>query len=330
MWSFDDVIGNRKIIEHLQGAIRHNKMGHAYLFSGTDGIGKRMVANRLAATLQCEAGGTNPCGTCRSCMQIQNGNHPDVFYLKRTKGIIGVDDIREQIHSPMAIKPYSGPYKIFIVDEAEKMNSKAQNALLKTLEEPPAYGMILLLTSNPEAFLQTILSRVVHLPFLAAREADIMEFLMEKYQVPDYRGRLAAVLSGGSPGQAISIATSAELQEQRENVVMLMKSIPDGNPGRRAAQGKSLASKKAEVGAELDLMLLWIRDLMFYKAEGTKAKLMYPEETDSIAAQAGRITFEGLWEMTRELSELRSRLLANVNAETSFWILLSRWTEAFL
>lgn len=330
MWNFREVIGNQKIVEHLQGAIRHKKVGHAYLFSGPDGIGKRFVANRFAAALQCEAGGIEPCGTCRSCLQMLSGNQPDVSFVTRTKSIIRVDDIREQVSAPMGIKPYSSPYKIFIVDEAEKMNDQAQNALLKTLEEPPAYGIIILLANNPQAFLQTILSRVVHLPFLPAAESEISAFLVEKCEVPDYRGRLAAVLSAGSPGQAVAFATSAELQAQRENVVALMKSLPDGNPARRVIQEKNLATQKDEWATVFDMMLLWIRDVMLYKAAGTSANLMYPEDMDSIAAQAARISYEGLHAMQTELTTLRSRLEANVNAETSFWIMLSRWSEAYL
>ncbi len=329
MWSFREVVGNRKIVEHLQGAIRNRKVSHAYLFCGPDGIGKRFVAERFAAALECEQGGVEPCGSCRSCLQMLSKNQPDVIYVTRSKSVISVDDIREQVSAPMGIKPYASPYKIFLIDEAEKMNEQAQNALLKTLEEPPEYGVIVLLSNNAERFLPTVLSRVVQLPFLPAGEEETVAFLMRQYQMPDYRARLSAALAGGSPGQAAAFAASEELQGRREAVLWLMKSLPEGNPQKRAAQGKELAARKGELSRDLDLMLFWIHDLLVYKAEGSKGRLMYSEEAEEIARQAGRVSYEGLHRMQEELIAFQAKREANVNLETSLWILLSRWSECF-
>ena len=139
MAGFSDILGNEQIIEHLQNAIRMGKVSHAYILNAPESSGKRLIAEAFAATLQCEEKGTEPCGMCHSCKQAVSHNHPDIIYVRHEKpNTISVDDIRVQINQDIAVKPYSSPYKIYIVDEAEKMNVQAQNALLKTIEEPPA------------------------------------------------------------------------------------------------------------------------------------------------------------------------------------------------
>ncbi len=324
MQNFRDVIGHKRIVEHLQKAIRNRQVSHAYIFDGADGAGKRMVANIFAAALQCTEGGIEPCGRCTSCLQMQNGNQPDVSYITHEKTIISVDDIREQLCAPMTIKPYAGPYRIFIVDEAEKMNEQAQNALLKTMEEPPEYGVILLLTNNKSAFLPTILSRGVELSFLPAGEEELMRFLMEKAQLPDYRARLAAAFSGGNPGTALRCARSEEFQSRKDNVAAMMKALPDMHEERMAGLASDFATDKEGQDATLDLMLVWLRDVMVRKAGGAEAKLMFAEDADAIAAQAGMISYEGLLAMQEHLAELRSKKRANVNMETGFWLLLTQ------
>ncbi|MDE7299609.1 MAG: AAA family ATPase, partial [Lachnospiraceae bacterium] len=161
MNTFKDVIGRENVTEHLKNAIRLNKVSHAYIFCGEDGIGKNFIADIFAAALQCNEYSGEPCCQCKSCRQAEGGNHPDIIRVLHEKATLGVDDIRTQLNNDIAVKPYSGRYKIYIIDEAEKMTEAAQNALLKTIEEPPEYAVILLLTNNIDAFLPTILSRCV-------------------------------------------------------------------------------------------------------------------------------------------------------------------------
>ncbi len=327
MNGFEQVVGHKKVIAHLQNAIRNHTVSHAYLFDGEDGAGKNLVAKVLAATLQCEAGGTEPCGQCRSCLQMDTGNHPDVFWVTHEKSILSVDDIRTQLCDPMSILPYSGPKKIFIVDEAEKMNDQAQNALLKTLEEPPEYGLIILLTNNSETFLQTILSRVVRLPFLPAPHEDVVHFLMEKKKLPDYRAGLVAMLAGDNPGRALALSESEEFQAQKDEVVSLMKGLRNMGAEKRIATTKTLVERKADLPDYLDLMLVWVRDLLYYKAEPKKARLMFAAEKDAIAEESEYYTFETLSRFVAEIEELRAKMKANVNPEASVWTMLCHMAE---
>ena len=155
MLGFNDIIGHEEIIRHLKNAIQTEKVSHSYIFTGDPGSGKKLLAGTYAMTLQCEEGGTEPCGHCDSCKKAIGKNHPDIIMVTHEKpNVITIDEIREQIINDVDIKPYCSPYKIYIVANAELMNPQAQNALLKTIEEPPEYAVIMLLTSNIDALLR--------------------------------------------------------------------------------------------------------------------------------------------------------------------------------
>ena len=152
MSNFKSIIGHEQIIDHLSTALKNNKISHAYIINGDNGTGKHILAEAFAKALQCETGDGDSCGMCHSCLQAESKNHPDIIEVTHEKsGSIGVDDVRSQINNDIIIKPYSSKYKIYIVDEAEKLTPQAQNALLKTIEEPPEYGVILLLTNSMSA-----------------------------------------------------------------------------------------------------------------------------------------------------------------------------------
>lgn len=181
MAGFKDIVGNEQIIEHLQNAISMGKVSHAYIINGPQLSGKMMIAEAFARALQCEKEGTDGCGECKSCHQADDHNHPDIIYVSHEKpNNISVDDIRTQLNNDIVIKPYSSKYKIYIVDEAEKMNQQAQNALLKTIEEPPAYAVIMLLTTNADSFLQTIRSRCITLNMKSVKDEVIKAYLMNE------------------------------------------------------------------------------------------------------------------------------------------------------
>ena len=157
MANFKDIIGQDNIKKHLQEGITKGKISHAYIINGETGSGRRLITSALTKSLLCEnrTPEGDACGVCKSCMQVDSGNHPDVRFITHEKPTIGVDDIREQLINDITIKPYSSDHKIYIIPDADKMTEAAQNALLKTIEEPPEYAMIVLLTGNHENLLQT-------------------------------------------------------------------------------------------------------------------------------------------------------------------------------
>lgn len=321
MADFRDIVGHEQIISQLQNGIRQKKISHAYLFCGEDGSGKRMMADAFAKTILCEAGGIQACGTCKSCKQAESGNHPDIRIVVREKTSLGVKEIREQVTSDAQIKPYSSEYKIYIIDEAEKMTEEAQNALLKTIEEPPEYAIFLLLSTKREALLPTVLSRCVTITFYPVETGKIRTFLMEKKHIPDYAAQSAAAFSGGLIGRAVLFAESEEFAELRQNVLYLVKNIGSFSMAELTEQVKLFAGRKDTIADVLNMMALWYRDVLLYKATRNVNFLLFSEESDAIMSLAERQSYEKLQGVVDRMEQLKQRLKANVNTETALELL---------
>lgn len=322
MAEFKDVVGHEQVIQHMQNAIRQKKISHAYLLCGEAGSGKRLVAEAFAKTILCEEGGIEACGKCKSCRQAESGNHPDFRIVVREKATLGVKEIREQVTGDVQIKPYSSAYKIYLIDEAEKMTEEAQNALLKTIEEPPEYAVFLLSVTRQELLLSTVLSRCVLLPFYPVAPEKIRRFLMEKRGVPDYLAESASAFAGGLVGRAVQYAESESFIEQRNDVLHLVKYIDEMTMAEVMENVKLFAAKKDVATEYLDLILMWYRDVLMYKATKNVNALMFMDELEAVSAQAGKRSFENLQGIVEALEQVKQRLKSNVNFENAVELLL--------
>ena len=329
MAGFKDIVGHNKIVNHLKNAIQMDKVSHAYIINGEDNSGKLMIAEAFAMALQCEEGGPEPCGKCLSCRQAMERNQPDIIFIgqdemmeeKKTKSI-SVDDIRTLLNNDIVIKPYSSKYKVYIVDHAEKMNVQAQNALLKTIEEPPAYGVIILLTSNADSFLQTIRSRCILLNVKTVEEELIKKHLMKKYQVPDYKAEVCATFAQGNVGKAIQLAASDSFNEMKQDVLALVKKIDDVEIYELSVTIKHTNAYKQRMDEYLDLLTLWYRDLLYLKATDDVNNLIFKDEVYDIKKQAAKKSYSGIENILHAIELTRTRLKANVNFDLVIEMLL--------
>ena len=323
MAGFQDILGHEQIIEHLQNAIKTDKVSHAYILDGPDMSGKKMIADAFSMTLECEKKGTEPCMECHSCKQALGKNQPDIIYLQHEKPkTISVDDIRSQINNDIGVKPYSSPYKVYIVDEAEKMNVQAQNALLKTIEEPPAYAVILLLTNNAEIFLPTILSRCVRLSLKAVPDEKIKAYLMENYEVPDYKADVCVAFAQGNVGKAIELAESEDFNEIKNSALQLIKRLDDIELYEMTEAVKQISNYKLQINDYFDLIMIWYRDVLLYKATADVNKLIFKEEVYEIKKEASRSSYGGIENILEALEKAKIRLNANVNFDLVIELLL--------
>ena len=178
--TFESMVGQKHIVSTLQNALTDGRMAHAYLFTGPRGTGKTTTARLLAKALMCEAGGgaatAHPDGTCEQCQEIARGTHPDVYELDAASRT-GVDNVRDEIINRVAFAPTQGRYKVYVIDEVHMLTTAAFNALLKTLEEPPAHVVFVLCTTDPQKIPETVLSRCQRLEFHRISDADIAERL---------------------------------------------------------------------------------------------------------------------------------------------------------
>ena len=323
MANFTDIIGQEMIKEHLQGAIATGKTSHAYIINGEKSSGKEFIANVFAMALQCEKGGTEPCNECHSCKQALGKNHPDIIRVTHEKpNTIGVDDIRNQVNNDIVIKPYKGPKKIYIINEAEKMNVAAQNALLKTLEEPPEYGVILLLTTNVEAMLQTIVSRCIVLTMKPVADDIVQNYIMKEYHVPDYKAAVCAAFARGNIGKARLLASSEDFDNIRDEAVTLLKYISDMEIHEITKAIKRMGEYKLEINDYLDILSIWYRDALLFKATNDVNHLIFKEEIQYIKKTASKSTYEGIEIIIQALENAKRRLSANVNFDLTMELLL--------
>ena len=323
MFSFSEIVGHEQIKEHMQAAIRDKKPFHAYLFQGEEGVGKEALARTFAAGLQCQSESTDkPCKECVSCRQMESGNQPDVIWVTREKASLGVDEIREQLCNTMDIKPFSSPYKIYLVPEAEKMTEAAQNALLKTIEEPPEYGIVILMTSNISALLPTIQSRCLTMEFRPLSTAVVESYVKEHCQVPDYQARASAAFAQGNLGKAMRYAKSEDFIERKDHIISLLRHVEQMDLSEMLAVIKDLGTRKDEVRDYIDLMVLWYRDVLLFKATKDINQLLFQDEASYISREASHRSYEKIEVILQAFEKAKVRLRANVNFDITMELML--------
>ena len=323
MANFADIIGQEQIKEHLRNAVATGQVSHAYIINGERSSGKEFIARVFAMALQCERDGVEPCGECHSCRQALSNNQPDIIYVGHEKpNTIGVEDIRTQINGDIVVKPYSSPRKIYIMNEGEKMTAQAQNALLKTLEEPPAYAVILILTTQVEALLPTILSRCVVLNMKPVPDALVKKYLMEELGVPDYKANICVAFARGNVGKAKLLASSEEFEKVKDEAITLVKYINDMEISEIVKAIKKINEYEFDVNDYLDIRSAWYRDVLLFKATRDVNSLIFKEEIQQIMRVSDRSTYEGIENIVKALEQAKRRLEANVNFDLTMELLL--------
>ncbi len=323
MPNFKDIYGQKQIVDHFQNALESGKISHAYIINGERSSGKEFIARIFAMALQCEAEGVEPCNECHSCKQALSGNNPDIIKVTHEKpATVGVEDIRNGVNNDVVIKPYSSKWKIYIINEAEKMTVQAQNALLKTLEEPPAYAVILLLTSNPEALLPTIQSRCVILNMKPVSDDIVKNYLMKELHIPDYKADVCTAFARGNLGKAKALAASEEFDNIKTEAVSLLKYIRDMEITDIMSAIKKINDYKIDINDYLDILSVWYRDVLLFKATNDVNHLIFKDEIQYIKKVSNQSAYEGIEIILDALEKAKARLRANVNFELTMELLL--------
>lgn len=328
---YRDIIGQEALKEHLVNATALNKVSHAYIINGEKESGKELIARVFSMALQCETKADEPCQVCKSCKQALHDNHPDIRFVTHEKpNIISVDEIREQINRDVEIKPYQGPKKIYIVPDAEKMTVQAQNALLKTLEEPPAYVVILLLATSIDGLLPTILSRCVTLTIKPLSDSVIKDYLMKTVHVPDYKAQVCAAFARGNLGKAILLATNEEFDEMKNEVLHVIKTVKDMELNQMVSAVKHINEYQLDVTDYLDILLVWYRDVLLFKATQDVNQLIFQEDIQTIRNDADHYSYEGLGEIVAAIETACNRIKANVNQDLAIELLFMILKEKYV
>ena len=293
MGAFDRIAGQARAAGILQRAILADRVSHAWLLSGSSASDLLGMALAFAQTLQCtqkDPRTADACMQCRSCLQAMEGNHPDIRIWGHEKPTtFSVDEVRSLV-SDVSIRPFSSDRKVYIVPDAHLMRAEAQNALLKTLEEPPDYIVILLLTHSTDAMLETVRSRC-QLVELAAGQAQYDPLLRQN-------------------------AERLFLQIRSLELVQIHAAI------------KELEPMKPQIGEVLELFASWYRDLLYFKATQDPDGLLFPEHLSQIQSDAGRMSYEGIQSVLDSIRKAYQRLAANVSFDLTMELLLLSMKDA--
>ena len=235
---------------------------------------------------------------------------------------ISVDEIRVQINEDIQVKPYNGKYKIYIVPDADLMTVQAQNALLKTIEEPPSYAVIFLLTENADSLLPTICSRCVMLKLRNIKDKLVKKYLMETLEIPDYKADVCTAFAQGNVGRAIMLANSEHFNEIKEEAIQLLKNIDTMEVSDLVEAVKRITAYKIEINDYLDILMIWYRDVLIYKATKNIDRVIFSEQLDYIKERAKKSSYEGIETILNALEKAKTRLKANVNFDLVMELLL--------
>ena len=325
MYRFQEIWGNQRLLRHLHMAVKNQKTSHAYLFVGGAGAGKRMIANTFAKYLLCTAKQEEPCDACDSCRIFDSGNHPDVIYVTSQKKTLGVDEIRGQILETVDIKPYHYDKKIYISHQAHTMTVQAQNALLKTLEEPPAYAVFLLLAEKTDAFLPTVLSRTVTLKINPLSEDEIRRCLIQKGFVSEEEGAFFAAYGQGRIGHAIELIEDEAFRQMREDILAKMSHLSSMSLSEALLLAKEWEIFKND-SRFLDIIGLWYRDLLAVKALRDE-RFIIQKDKKELLYSAAKEPMEVLAKKAAAVTKAKERLIQNGNFRLTLEVMLMELKE---
>jgi DNA polymerase III subunit delta' len=325
-----NILGHEWAVDYMQRSIANGRDSHAYLISGPAGIGKALLAHRLAQVLNCDVSNHSPCLQCRSCRRIERGNHPDVrlasmetqaAQAKATQSTrqkdLKIDTVREWQHD-IALKPYEGRRRVFILLDAERLSEEASNAMLKTLEEPPLFAT-LILVANSVNLLPTIVSRCQHIRLRLVPRQYIAQVLIEQKAMDDEHARLLAAWSGGRIGWALHMADAPDEmqahQERLETLLSLQKQP------RNAAFLWAEERTKEYRGGEQDMVLEWLElwrswwhDVLLVAA-GCPEYIMHVNRRRDLETEAQRYALFDVYGFVTRLGETVQQLRENVNPQ---------------
>jgi DNA polymerase-3 subunit delta' len=325
------IIGHAWAVDALRRSLAGGRAAHAYLLTGPAGVGKALLALRLAQTLNCERGGLDPCLECRSCKRVARGNHPDVRIagmatqtaaLKPEEAArqkdLKIDTVREW-QSDINLRPYEGQRRVFILHDAEKLTEAAANAMLKTLEEPPPYATIVLVANTSGALLPTIVSRCQPLKLRPAPRAVVATALRERYSLAAGDADLLAAWSGGRVGWALRMVEAPEELEARQEQLAALVAL-HGQPrgaGFRWAEERAKefrAGEQVAVYAALELWQSWWRDALLI-AGGCLEGTVHIDRREELERAAGRYSLADIHEFLARLDAAARQLRENVNPQ---------------
>jgi DNA polymerase III subunit delta' len=324
---FSEIVGHEKQVETLRQSLVNGRLHHAYLFVGPDGVGKRTLALALAQAIHCTELKGDFCGACGACRAVQKGNHADVRLLEplSNKRDINIQQVRE-LEKALNLRSFSGRQKVAIIDPATLMNLPTQNALLKTLEEPPQGCVLILVASNAGGLLPTLRSRVSAFSFAPLLSQLIVSYLISKKGKTKEQAQFLAAVAMGSLGAANKIETEKVIEKRFDWMKMLVSLTP-GNYRAALNTAEAIAGNREETLRFLEWAGLWYRDLLTFRVAHAQDKVINLDMLPQIEEQSSRFEQDQLFSLLSKTGEASQRIQRNLNRRMVLEDLLLRAVE---
>lgn len=316
----EKIIGHRREIEILKTTIRSKEVSHSYLFQGQEGLGKLRIAKDFAKSLLCEEKGEVYCDRCNSCLKFNTNNHPDFNIIMGQDRLIKKSEIDEIVHA-VKHEPFQSDRKIYIVNNAHLMNKESQNGLLKTLEEPPKFLNIILITDKPNLLLPTIISRCQIINFNPIREEDMLSFIEENFNILDGEKKLVLKLAKGSIGELVYMLESKDILELRSRIIDMIDKILSGDKSVIYNNEGFFEENKDDIDRILDIILYWFRDLAIYKETGSMSYLVN-QDMEHLFRKQYLTEFKKIDKIISNIEKTRRYIKGNINYLLSIEVLL--------
>jgi len=312
MKAFQNIIGNKDAKTYFIKTIQSNKLSHSYIFEGAYGIGKNTFARELAKLILCEETQEDkPCQKCKSCHMIDSATHPDVIIIEKDTKVTKIENIRNNIVKEMDIKPYQSNHKIVIVKAADTITIEGQNAMLKTIEEPPSYGIILLLCENTTRLLPTIKSRCITVRFNPLNKQEMMQYLESK-NIQTEQSILLAKLSEGSIGRIRDILQDDNFFELRKKSITYLEQLDTADLIELYDLVKDLIEQKDDIEKIFEFWLLWYLDVALLKTTQT-SDLYYRDYQKQLLDIAQKLTYNKLSQNIESIKIALLDIKQNIN-----------------
>ena len=318
------VYGHDGAVDFLVRGMTNGRLRHAYLIVGAPSTGKRTLARTFAMALNCEDAdpARRPCGECRTCKLITSGNHPDVMTTETdpSTGALKIEAIRG-ITSRIAMKPYQARSRVAILPDFDHAQPRAQDALLKTLEEPPDYAVLVLLADSTESILPTILSRSQIVQLRPAAASVVREVLVQRLSLGSEQADSISRFSGGRVGWALRAAQDESILQARAEALDLLESIIGMTRGQRFSLADKLSNDKAALAERLELWLTYWRDVLL-QAEGTPVKVCNVDRRAAIERLLYTVDSDQARAALHATRALLDRLSYNINLRLALEVML--------
>lgn len=325
---FSGIVGQKNIIRIIKSSIKQNKVGHAYIFNGPKGIGKKTIAKIFAHMLLCDKPNENGgCGKCISCRLAENNNNPDFFIIESQDSSISVNNIRN-MQRDIIVKPLYSNRKVYLIIDGEKMTVQAQNCLLKTLEEPPVYAVIILTTSNCDALLDTVRSRCTNYDFVKNTRQEVCKALEVKLGNKLNNLEFIAQYSDGIIGTALELAVSDKFLPLREKTIEIVLEIETTTSSKSFLDiCKFFTENKDDIDTILNIMLLVYRDLIVFLVDGKENMLINSDKKNQIINAADKCSLEKLIKNIETIEFIRRSIKQNANYQLAIEAMIIRLQE---